>query len=110
MIDLTMVKANFYRKDGMYCGFIISGHAGGRYGQDIVCAGVSSAVMLTLNTVTDFFSSDADVKVEENKVGLRLKDPQKDDNARALIFSLENHLKLLSEEYGGIKVVVKEIE
>ena len=103
-----MVKAYFYRKNGMYCGFIISGHAGGQYGQDIVCAGVSSAVMLTLNTITDFFSIDADVRVEENKVGLKLKDPQKSDNARALIFSLENHLKLLSDEYGGIRIVVRE--
>lgn len=104
-----MVKANFYRNNGMYCGFIISGHAGGRFGQDIVCAGVSSAVMLTLNTVTDFFNSDADVKIEENKVGLKLGSPQNDDNARALIFSLENHLRLLSEEYGGIRITVKDI-
>lgn len=101
-----MVKANFYRKNGIYCGFIISGHAGGQYGQDIVCAGVSSAVMLTVNTVTDFFSSDADVKIQENEVGLRLNNPQKDNNARSLIFSLENHLKMLSDEYGGIRVVV----
>ncbi len=101
-----MVKANFYRKNGIYCGFIISGHAGGQYGQDIVCAGVSSAVMLTVNTVTVFFSSDADVKIQENKVGLRLNNPQKDNNARSLIFSLENHLKMLSDEYGGIRVVV----
>lgn len=105
-----MVKANFYRKDGMYCGFIISGHAGGKYGQDIICAGVSSAVMLTVNTVTDFFVSDVNVKITENKVGLKLNNPQNDNNSRALIFSLENHLKLLSEEYGGIKIVVKDIK
>ncbi|HBH95006.1 MAG TPA: ribosomal-processing cysteine protease Prp [Ruminococcaceae bacterium] len=105
-----MIKADFYRKNGIYCGFIISGHAGGRYGQDIICAGVSSAVMLTVNTVTDFFVADADIKVQENKVGLRLNDPQKDSSARALVFSLENHLRMLSEEYGGISVAVKEIE
>lgn len=104
-----MVKANFYRKDGMYCGFIISGHAGGKFGQDIVCAGVSSAVMLVLNTITDFFNSDASVKIEENKVGVRLDNPQKDENSRALIFSLENHLGLLSREYGGIRLTVKDI-
>ena len=62
--------------------------------------------MLTVNTVTDFFSIDADVKIQENKVGLRLNNPQKDNNARSLIFSLENHLKMLSDEYGGIRVVV----
>ncbi len=104
-----MVKANFYRKDGMYCGFIISGHAGGRFGQNIVCAGVSSAVMLVLNTITDFFNSDASVRIEENKVGIRLEAPDKDENARALIFSLENHLRLLSRDYGGIRLTVKDI-
>ncbi len=104
-----MVIARFYRKKGLYCGFIISGHAGGRYGQDIVCAGVSSAVMLTVNTISDFFLSDCNVKIEENKVGLRLVNPETDKNARALIFSLESHLKLLSQEYGGIQVVVKDI-
>lgn len=104
-----MVKANFYRKNGLYCGFIVSGHAGGIFGQDIVCAGVSSAVMLTVNTVTDFLNSDAVVRLEENKVGLKLVSPKKDDNARALIFSLENHLKLLAEEHGGIRITVKDI-
>ena len=59
-----MIKANFYQKNGLYCGFIISGHAGGKYGQDIVCAGVSSAVMLTVNTLTDFL-----VRSEERRVG-----------------------------------------
>ena len=104
-----MVNANFYRKDGLYWGFIVSGHAGGVFGQDIVCAGVSSAVMLTLNTVTDFLNADAAVKLEDNKVGLKLVSPQNDDNARALIFSLENHLRLLAEEYGGIRITVRDI-
>lgn len=104
-----MVKADFYRKDGLYCGFIISGHAGGRFGQSIACAGVSSAVMLVINTVTDFFSSDAAVRIEENKVGLKLEAPTADDNARALIFSLENHLRILSEDHGGIRITVRDI-
>lgn len=104
-----MVKAVFYCKNGLYNGFIISGHAGGEYGQDIVCAGVSSAVMLTVNTVTDFFMADASVKIEENKVGLRLNNPQADNEARAMVFSLENHLRLLAEEYGGISIVNRNI-
>lgn len=104
-----MVKAVFYCKNGLYKGFIISGHAGGEYGQDIVCAGVSSAVMLTVNTITDFFVSDVSVKVEENKVGLRLNNPEADSEARALIFSLENHLKLLADDYGGISLIVRDI-
>ena len=104
-----MVRANFYRKNGLYCGFIVSGHAGGRYGTNIVCAGVSSAVMLTVNTVTDFLVADASVRVRENAVGLKLNQPEADDTARALIYSLKEHLQMLARENGGINVVIKEI-
>lgn len=104
-----MIKADFYRKDGLYCGFIVSGHAGGEYGHDIVCAGVSSAVMLTLNTALDFFGSNVYVKIKENKAGLKLRSPKNNSCVRALVFSLENHLRLLSEEYGGICVELKDI-
>ena len=65
--------------------------------------------MLTVNTITDFFVSDVSVKVEENKVGLRLNNPEADSEARALIFSLENHLKLLADDYGGISLIVRDI-
>lgn len=105
-----MITADFYRKNGMYCGFIISGHAGGKFGQDIVCAGVSSAVMLAVNTVTDFFEADACVKVKDNAVGLKLNSPEADDSARVMIFSLKEHLQAMAEENGGIVVVTKEIQ
>lgn len=104
-----MVRASFYRKNGLYCGFIVSGHAGGRYGTDIVCAGVSSAVMLTVNTVTDFLVADASVKIKENAVGLRLNKPEADETARAVVYSLKEHLQMLARENGGINVVIKEI-
>lgn len=104
-----MVKASFYRKNGMYCGFIVTGHAGGQYGQDIVCAGVSSAVMLTINTLTEFFLSDCSVRIEENVAALRLGSYNNDADGRALIYSLKTHLQLLSEDYGGITVITRNI-
>ena len=104
-----MVRASFYRKNGLYCGFIVSGHAGGRYGTDIVCAGVSSAVMLTVNTITDFLVANVFVKCKENAVGLRLNTPETDETARAVVYSLKEHLQMLAREYGGINVVIKEI-
>lgn len=104
-----MVRASFYRKNGMYCGFIVTGHAGGRYGQDIVCAGVSSAVMLTINTLTEFFISDCSVRIEENVAALKLGAYQTDGEGRALIYSLKTHLQLLSQDYGGITVITRNI-
>lgn len=104
-----MIKASFYCKKGLYCGFIVSGHAGGIFGQDIVCAGVSSAVMLTVNTLTDFLACDCSVRINENSAGLKLNSFEKDETGRALIFSLKEHLLLMEEENGGICVITNHI-
>ena len=104
-----MVKASFYRKNGLYCGFIISGHAGGQFGQDIVCAGVSSAVMLTLNTMTDFFRCDCSLRIGENVTALKLNSFEEDGTGRMLIFSLKTHLELLAEDNGGINIIIRNI-
>ena len=65
--------------------------------------------MLTVNTVTDFLVADASVRVKENAVGLRLNTPEADDTARAVIYSLKEHLQMLARENGGINVVITEI-
>ncbi|MCM1055398.1 MAG: ribosomal-processing cysteine protease Prp [Bacteroides sp.] len=104
-----MVTANFYKKNGLYCGFIVSGHAGGLFGQDIICAGVSSAVMLTINALADFFNCDCLVRINYNTAGLKLEDFENDETGRALIFALKTHLKLLADDYGGINIVVRNI-
>lgn len=104
-----MITASFYCKNGLYCGFIVSGHAGGIFGQDIVCAGVSSAVMLTINTLADFLACDCSVRINENSAGLKLNSFEKDETGRALIFSLKEHLLLMEEENGGICVITNHI-
>lgn len=104
-----MIKASFYRKNGLYCGFVVSGHAGGRFGQDIVCAGVSSAVMLTINTLADFLVCDCTVRIDENAAGLRLDSFEEDGTGRAVVYSLKEHLQLLAEENGGINVIIRNI-
>lgn len=106
-----MINAVFYRKNGLFFGFSVSGHAyAGDYGHDIVCAGVSSAVMLTINTVTDFLSADASIRSGGNIIALKLSNPQGDVSARACIFSLMEHLKQLSDTYGNIAVTVKDLK
>lgn len=93
-----MIYAKFlYEKD--YAGFIVSGHAGGKYGRDIICAGASSAVMLTLNTISDFFTeekSDIKIRVSENSAGILLKKPNAE--ASKIIKSLKLHLEALNRQ------------
>ena len=60
-----MIVAEFFRKNGEITGFKVSGHAGyDMFGKDIVCAGVSSAVMMTANLVTEIFGFEAEVSAE----------------------------------------------
>lgn len=94
-------------------GFSVSGHAdAGVFGRDIVCAAVSSAVMLTANTITDYLFCKADVKDQGNRIMLVLKDP---DSAMAIaakqmIASFHNHLHILAEDSKGkINVSVREM-
>ena len=56
---------------GEIVGFSIDGHAGfGEAGTDIVCAAVSSAAYMTVNTITEVLHADAHVSADDGiKVG-----------------------------------------
>jgi uncharacterized protein YsxB (DUF464 family) len=113
-----VITAEFFvSRTGLYVGFRISGHAFcglGKFGADIVCAGVSSAVMLAANTITDFFEADADVRLSENTVELRMKsvsdgsakngaDGNTTAQASKIMHALKVHLGYLGEQVGSRK-------
>lgn len=110
---IAMIEAEFLSYGGGLVGFSVSGHAGaGAFGRDIVCAAVSSAVMLTANTITDYLFCKADVKDQNGKIMLVLKDP---DSAMAIaakqvIASFHNHMHLLAKDSKGkINVSIREM-
>ena len=86
-----------------FSGFEISGHAGfgtaaSEYeGNDIVCAAVSSCTMLVCNAITENFGAEAEIKVEENRISLKLTKP--DSAAQKLISAFYEHLEMLSKDY-----------
>jgi uncharacterized protein YsxB (DUF464 family) len=104
-----MIKAVFYKRNGAFTGFGISGHSGyAEEGRDIVCASVSSAAMLTANTVTDFFNADADVSADGNDLKLMLN--KHCDRSEQLIHSFYEHMNLISQDYNGtIRLSVMEV-
>ena len=104
-----MIKAVFYKKNGAFTGFSISGHADyADEGQDVVCASVSSAGMFAANTVTDFLKADADVSAENNLLELMLKNHC--ESAEKLIESLHTHIGFISQDYKGtIRISVLEV-
>ena len=58
-----MVTAKFTQKDGKLVAFDVSGHAGfANAGEDIVCAGVSSALQLTANGITEVVRAKSEAK------------------------------------------------
>ena len=110
-----MIEAVFHRNDGALIGFSIQGHAGyAAYGQDIVCASVSSAAQLTANGVTEILGLPAKVEVEEKTSRLTLALPGGDSPLRKegerMLEALLLHLQLLEEDYRGkIQVTILEV-
>lgn len=62
-----MIKIEFKTlPSGEICGFSILGHSGyAEIGKDIVCAAVSSASYMVINTLTDIINIPVDVAVSE---------------------------------------------
>ena len=96
-----MIAADFFRNESdMLTGFRVSGHAGlADLGYDVCCASVSSAVMMTANTITEAFKLDADVEVDDNEISLSMKEPDK--NADKVLMGLLIHLYNLKDEFPG---------
>ncbi len=103
-----MIKAVFYRRKGKAAGFCITGHSDyAEAGSDIVCAAVSSAVMLVCNTVTDYFHDKAHVSVGENRIVLCLFEDS--PASEQLLRSLYTHLRIIADKNGGITLGVKKV-
>ncbi|MBQ9947205.1 MAG: ribosomal-processing cysteine protease Prp [Oscillospiraceae bacterium] len=101
-----MLKAVFYKENGRFTGFSISGHAGyGTEGNDIVCAAITSAVELTCNTITEFFGTSARVDVFENEVRLVLNGQH--EPSQQLLASLCAHIENIASEHKKIKLEIK---
>ena len=108
-----MICAVFFRNsDDVFTGFSFKDHAlFADSGQDVCCASVSSAVMLTANTITEKFGIDADITIneKEGEISLSLKDDE-NENGSKLIDGLKLHIDQLENEFPGyIRVREKEV-
>lgn len=96
-----MVSVTFFEnKDNSFSGFSLSGHAGmGKYGEDIVCAAVSSAVYMVINTLTDIIRIvPEELKVEDGNVLLIFKSGDF-GTCRDLLLGFRLHILSLSEQF-----------
>jgi uncharacterized protein YsxB (DUF464 family) len=106
-----MISADFFKSSSdRLTGFRVTGHADmADYGHDVACASVSSAVMMTANTITEAFKLKAEVNVDENDISLKLISDENEYGDKVLL-GLLTHLYFLSDEFQGcIKVRVKDV-
>lgn len=106
-----MISAKFRLENGKYTSFSVSGHAMfAGYGDDIVCAGVSSALQLTVNGITEILKVPADVDMDENEISLTLPKGCVTDGANAFMCAFCLQLQLLEETYPkNIKLIISEV-
>lgn len=105
-----MTIAEFYKKNGEITGFKVKGHSSyDEKGSDIVCASISSAVMMAVNLITDIFEYQADVSVVGDAISLKTDIPC-DKILQGLYLGLEMQLKAIAEEFKkNLKVKFTEV-
>lgn len=109
-----MIKIFVLKKGKKILSVKSSGHSGyDSYGNDIVCAAVSSAIQLTANLITDEFNLPADVKVEDNLIEIsieNLMDKIQFENAEKCLSGFIKHMEFISEDYPGtVKIIYTEV-
>ncbi len=106
-----MIHAELFCHNSQVTGFCVRGHAGySESGSDVVCAGVTTAVQLTANGITECARVPANVEVKENEVRLELPQNCSDVVALKMLEAFELQLKLLSSDYGMyIELVYSEV-
>ena len=101
-----MTHAVFENKNGRFCGFTISGHAGQAASKrnSVVCAAISSAVQYATILITESFCEQDEETAEGDTITVRLKDPDKGQSAR-ILEGLYQHLFFISEDYPGTMTI-----
>ncbi len=93
-----MVKATFYKKGNSLTGFEISGHSGyAEEGSDVICASVSSAAYMAVNTVTDVIGEYGEAEVDEGYLKFTCESDRPE--VQAVLKGLFLHVNALADDY-----------
>ncbi len=106
-----MIAAEFKQRKGTgIVGFSIKGHSGySESGSDIVCAAVSSAAYMAVNTITDVIGAKPEIDLSDGFLVLKLS-LQDALKCSVITEGLKLHVLALSEQYQDfIKVKISEV-
>ena len=92
---MTRASFNFPSPDS--ASFFIKGHAGyADKGEDIVCAAVSSAALLTANTITEILGVDAEAEEKDGSLKFSFRGSKE---AVKLVQGLRLHLEQIAQDH-----------
>lgn len=97
-----MTRFVLYFNKEHFTGYEVSGHSTNDANDEegrLVCSAVSSAVIMTANTITDVLKAKSDVEVSDGYLKITVKQP--DDKTDLLINGLKLHISELAKEYKG---------
>ena len=91
-----MITVTFFKSADYFKGFKISGHADfNTSGPDIVCAGVSSAAIMTANTITEVLHTDAEVTDSDGFINLSLSSAEAKEASHLILKLLFRRCKVM---------------
>ncbi len=101
-----MITVKFFTERGKLQGFEVKGHSGlAERGNDILCAAVSSACYMTVNTLTEVLKLDVNVKVNDDGY-MKAVLSSATDEAENLLKGFEIHINALAKDYQkNLKVI-----
>ena len=93
-----MIKATFYKRGEILCGFEIDGHSGyAEAGSDIICASVSSVAYMAVNTITDIIGDKADISISDGY--FRFMTGSNRNETKVVLEGLKLHVSALVGDY-----------
>lgn len=103
-----MIRISFFKNGNFLTGFESKGHSNtAEYGNDVLCAFVSSACYMAANTVTEVMGLNADARQADGYMRLEVKELQ--SSAQDILNGLKLHLTELEKDYPeSIKVIITE--
>ena len=103
-----MVRVSFKSRNGALCGFTLSGHAGaGTSGNDIVCAAVSSAAFMAVNTITEILGCDIEAETDDGFMDITLVGGS--PAASDIVSGFKLHIEQLAEQYPDFIKITTEV-
>ncbi len=104
-----MINITFFTKGDSITGFEIKGHTMFReHGSDILCASISSASYMTVNTITDVLHIKCGIEVDDGYMYVTLESEDVLE-AQTILKGFKLHILELEKDYGDY-ILVKNSE